>query len=73
KSGPAVPLELIVPETARPGDTVRVQAVITNNKVGHDFPTGPLDIIQAWVEIVVTDQDGNVVFESGRRDDRHFI
>ncbi len=47
--------------------------MITNNKVGHEFPTGPLDIIQAWVEIVVTDQDGNKVFASGQRDDKHFI
>jgi hypothetical protein len=73
KSGPAVPLELIVPDTVEAGSDVNIQAVITNNKVGHDFPTGPLDIIQAWVEIVVTDQAGNVVFESGQRDQGHFI
>jgi hypothetical protein len=71
--GPAVPLELLVPDSVRPGERVRVQAVITNNKVGHDFPTGPLDIIQAWVEITVRDQAGNLVFESGTRDARHFI
>jgi hypothetical protein len=47
--------------------------LITNNKVGHDFPTGPLDIIQSWVEIVVRDQNGNVVYETGQRDERHFI
>ncbi len=73
RSGPAVPLELVVPDTVEAGEEVNLQAVITNNKVGHDFPTGPLDIIQAWVEIVVTDQDGNVVFESGHRDAQHFI
>jgi hypothetical protein len=73
RTGPAVPLELIVPDTVEAGDEVTLQALITNNKVGHDFPTGPLDIIQAWVEIEVTDQAGNVVFESGQRDARHFI
>ena len=73
RSGPAVPLELVVPDTVEAGEEVNLQAIITNNKVGHDFPTGPLDIIQAWVEIVVTDQDGNVVFESGHRDAQHFI
>jgi len=71
--GPAVPIELLVPEVVSPGDDVNLQVAITNNKVGHDFPTGPLDIIQAWVELRVTDQDGNVVYESGGRDDRHFI
>ncbi len=73
RTGPAVPLELIVPDTVLAGEEVQIETVITNNKVGHDFPTGPLDIIQAWVEITVTDQDGNLVFESGARDEEHFI
>jgi hypothetical protein len=71
--GPAVPIELIVPETVRPGQEVDFQVNITSNKVGHDFPTGPLDIIQAWVEVEITDDDGEVVFHSGTVDDRHFI
>jgi len=73
RTGPAIPLELVVPEKIEPGQEVKIQAMISNNKVGHDFPTGPLDIIQAWVELVVKDQDGNEVFTSGLRDDRHFI
>jgi hypothetical protein len=73
RAGPAVPLELVVPEKVAPGQDVKIQAIITNNKVGHDFPTGPLDIIQAWVEIVVKDQNGNEIFVSGRRDERNFI
>ena len=73
RSGPAVPLELIVPEKVVPGQEVKIQTMFTNNKVGHDFPTGPLDIIQAWVEIVVEDQDGNELFVSGRKDERNFI
>jgi hypothetical protein len=73
RRGPAVPIALVVPDHVRPGEPVAIQARLTNTKVGHDFPTGPLDIIQAWVEISVTDQLGNVVFQSGRRDDRHFI
>jgi hypothetical protein len=71
--GPVVGLELEVPEEAMAGETVTVRAVVTANKVGHDFPTGPLDIIQAWVELVARDPSGRVVFASGRRDERHFI
>jgi hypothetical protein len=71
--GPVVGLELDLPEEAVAGETVAVRAVITANKVGHDFPTGPLDIIQAWVELLATDPSGRVVFASGRRDERHFI
>ncbi len=73
KKGPAVPIELVVPQQVATGQDVNIQAIITNNKVGHEFPTGPLDIIQAWVELEVTDQDGNVVFASGIRDEDHFI
>ena len=73
RKGPAVPIELVTPAQVRRGDPVDLQVLITNNKVGHDFPTGPLDIIQSWVEIEVRDQNGNVVFETGQRDARHFI
>ncbi|HEU4996581.1 MAG TPA: multiheme c-type cytochrome [Gemmatimonadaceae bacterium] len=73
RNGPAVPIELAAPATARPGERVTIQTTLTNNKPGHDFPTGPLDIIQAWVEIRVTDQRGRVVFASGQRDSANFI
>jgi hypothetical protein len=73
KQGPAVPIELELPEQAAPGEPIEIQVAITNNKVGHDFPTGPLDIIQAWLELVVKDDEGTVIYDSGTRDDRHFI
>ncbi|HEV8200701.1 MAG TPA: multiheme c-type cytochrome [Candidatus Polarisedimenticolia bacterium] len=72
-TGPAVALELAVPPRARPGEPVAVRAVITSNKVGHDFPTGPLDIIQSWVELTARDDRGRIVFHTGQVDDRHFI
>jgi hypothetical protein len=73
RKGPAIPVEVLAPVTARRGTPITIQTVLTNNKVGHDFPTGPLDIIQAWVELKVTDQNGNLVFESGQRDSANFI
>ncbi len=72
-TGAAVPLELLVPDQVAPGEQVIIQTSMLNNKVGHDFPTGPLDIIQAWVELIVTDQDGNEIFVSGSVDEGHFI
>jgi hypothetical protein len=68
-----VPVELVTPATARPGETVPVQVVVTSNKVGHDFPTGPLDIIQSWVEVTVTDAAGATVYESGRIDEKGYL
>ena len=71
--GPAVPIELILPRKAAPGEEVSVRAITSSSKVGHDFPTGPLDIIQCWVEILVTDAAGQPVFQSGVVDARGFI
>lgn len=70
---PAVSVQLVAPATARAGQPIQVQAVITSNKVGHDFPTGPLDMIQSWIELVVRDESGRVVFETGGVDERGFV
>lgn len=70
---PAVSIRVVAPAAVRPGETVTVRSVITSHKVGHDFPTGPLDVIQTWVELVVRDDTGRVVFETGTVDDRGFI
>jgi len=50
-----------------------VQVIAINNKPGHDFPTGPLDIIQAWIELEVRDQTGELVFQSGALDEEGFL
>lgn len=73
RAGPAVPIQILAPPTAKAGEPLRVQVVATSNKVGHDFPTGPLDIIQAWIELVVTDRDGHVIYHSGRVRENGFI
>ncbi len=70
---PAVSIQLVVPEKVRPREKVVVRCVVTSNKVGHDFPTGPLDIIQSWIEIVARNQNGQVIYESGTVDDKGFI
>ncbi len=71
--GPIVRLGLEAPESAVAGEPIRIRVILTSNKVGHDFPTGPLDMIQSWVELVVTDEAGSEVYASGRRDADNFI
>ncbi len=73
RDGPVVDLALTAPDSVAPGETLPVRLVMTANKVGHDFPTGPLDIIQSWVEIHAYDPAGNEIFSSGTRDEKHFI
>ena len=72
-SGPIVRISLETPEEVRPGEEFNVRVLLTSNKVGHDFPTGPLDIIQSWVELHVIDDSGNTIFATGRRDEKNFI
>lgn len=71
--GPIVKLALSVPETVAPGENIPLRVVLASNKVGHDFPTGPLDIIQSWLAITVTDDQGRTVWTSGQRDAKHFL
>lgn len=71
--GPVVKIRIETPPTAVPGQTLPVRVVLISNKVGHDYPTGPLDMIQSWVEVKVQDESGGVIFSSGKRDARNFI
>jgi hypothetical protein len=71
--GPIVKVELIAPESVVPGETIPLRVVLASNKVGHDYPTGPLDIIQSWLEVSVRDDSGKEIFSSGKRDEKQFI
>jgi hypothetical protein len=71
--GPIVKLALEVPDEVAPGETIPLRVVLTSNKVGHDFPTGPLDIIQSWLQIRVTDQNGREIYSSGSVDRENFV
>ena len=71
--GPIVKVRIEAPQTVEPGKMIPVRVIMISNKVGHDYPTGPLDMIQSWVELKVKDASGNTVFTSGKRDDRNFL
>ncbi|GGW96847.1 multiheme c-type cytochrome [Alteromonas halophila] len=47
------------------GELARIQLVVTNQGVGHNFPGGTIDINEAWVELTVTDASGARVYVSG--------
>lgn len=72
-SGPIVRVLAVAPSTVAPGTDIPLRVVMASTKVGHDFPTGPLDIIQSWLAIRVTDDAGRVVWTSGQRDARNFL
>ncbi len=70
--GPIVDVKLDVGTARQPG-VIPVRVVLTSNKVGHDYPTGPLDMIQSWVELHVVNEQGQEIFSSGTRDAKNFI
>jgi hypothetical protein len=63
--GPVVRMAITAPPQVQPGDEVSVQVTLTNNKTGHDFPTGPLDMIESWIELRVTDDQNRVLYHTG--------
>ena len=71
--GPVVKVRIEAPPNAQAGKQIPVRVVMTSNKVGHDYPTGPLDMIQSWVELRVADENGQVVYTSGTRDAKNFL
>lgn len=73
KEGAVVPLTLFTADSVEFGQELVIELMLENRKAGHDFPTGPLDIIQSWVEISAVDQNGRVIFSSGTLDDEYFI
>jgi hypothetical protein len=63
--GPVVRLEITAPPAVAPGEKFTLLVTLTNNKTGHDFPTGPLDMIESWLEIRVTNGQGRDVYHTG--------
>jgi tetratricopeptide (TPR) repeat protein len=61
----SAPLNRIEP-AVRQGDTVLVDVVVRTRKVGHFFPGGTVDAFDTWVELKATDNQGRVIFWSGR-------
>ena len=71
--GPAVPVTIVAPAEAHSGQRLLVRVIVTNNKVGHSFPTGPMDLIESWIEFVAKDESGRVVYHSGLLDEKLYV
>lgn len=55
--------------TFRPGDTVRLDAVVRTRRIGHFFPGGTVDSFDVWLELIGVDATGKTVFWSGKVED----
>lgn len=55
------------------GQEVRLNVAVTNARVGHDFPNGPLDIYESWLELRVVDGQNNEIYHSGGLDEDGYV
>jgi len=55
--------------SAHAGGTLNLVVTVRNEIGAHNFPTGTTFIRQAWLEVIVTDAAGAVIFETGTFDD----
>ncbi|OGR49785.1 MAG: hypothetical protein A2X37_11330 [Elusimicrobia bacterium GWA2_66_18] len=69
--GAAVPIHIDAPQ--KTSGRLKWQVIVTNNKAGHGVPTGPLDIIETWLEVKVLDADGKTIFVSGKLDAKNYV
>ena len=65
----AATVEVDVPFAALPDSYADVLVTVTNHVDGHSLPTGSTFLRQLWLEVIATDDDGNVVYESGTLDE----
>lgn len=61
-------VELDVDPSIPAGGTLDLVVTVTNLIDGHNLPTGSTFIRELWLEVVVTDSAGQVVFETGTLD-----
>ncbi|MBI4869481.1 MAG: hypothetical protein HY816_21275 [Candidatus Wallbacteria bacterium] len=53
------------PDKLEPGKPARFDVIVTNANVGHNFPGGTTDMVDAWIEAIATDAKGQQLFASG--------
>ena len=63
--GPVVAMSIVAPDEIESGELVNVSLLLHNNKTGHDFPAGPLDILSSWIELKVEDNLGRTLLHLG--------
>jgi hypothetical protein len=66
--GPVVDIQISAPDKIKPGELVNITLFLHNNKTGHDFPAGPLDLLESWVEVTVEDDLGRTLLLMGDAD-----
>ncbi|MDD5774109.1 MAG: multiheme c-type cytochrome [bacterium] len=64
----AADLEIIRNGDYKKGKLGRVDVKVINSGAGHYLPTGLTEVRQIWLNVTITDKDGNVLLSSGKLD-----
>jgi len=68
----AAKIAVTAPSTISEGNTLPIVVHVTNSGTGHNLPSGFSQERQVWVELIVSDGNGDVIYESGTlRDTSH--
>ncbi len=55
-----------IPAQVHAGDTINIDVVVRNKNIGHRFPGGTADAFDVWLELLVQDDNGVIIAESGK-------
>ncbi|WP_177420804.1 hypothetical protein [endosymbiont of Lamellibrachia barhami] len=61
----AAEIAVSAPADADSGSTIPITVHVTNSGTGHNLPSGFSQERQVWVELIVSDNNGQTVYESG--------
>ncbi len=65
----AATVELSVPPSVASGDVLPIIVDVTNVGAGHNIPSGFSQERQMWIELIVADADGGIIYQSGQLED----
>ena len=68
----AVDLEIRALKRVESGQ-LALPVVLHNRRNGHDFPSGATDISETWVELVLKDAQGGIVYRSPGLDEERYL
>jgi hypothetical protein len=64
----AADLEIIKGGPYKRGGISHIKVKVINSGAGHYLPTGITQVRQMWLDVKITDREGNVIFRSGELD-----
>lgn len=71
--GPIIDLAVQVDQRLSSDGRLQLSARTTNVRVGHDFPSGPIDVQEVWLEALLADAQGRIVAHVGSQDAQHEV